>query len=292
MFKFKTSFRLTILLLMAFSLIGCGQKKKSSSIKLDKGLSEEDALDAEYKFGWMAGTNKKYKIAISQFKKVLRKNPYHVGATHDLGLTYAKLNQLEKAIEDFQKTLDLQPNHAESYFNLSSAFFRLNQSPRAVQFLKECLKINPNHPKALLRSADLDMINGRHREAITSLANYLRVKPFDLQVRAKLGGIYFQQGLDENAKVELKRAIRKVHTPTVFYQLGVIYHRQGNLKAAQFYYTKALDKDPNHSDCLISLGEVYEQLGQSRRALVHYERAYGFEPENEYVRNKLSKLRR
>ncbi|MCO4783056.1 MAG: tetratricopeptide repeat protein [Candidatus Cloacimonetes bacterium] len=292
MFKLINILKLLALITLALSLVGCGQKNKSKAIKLNKSLSDEDAIEAEYKFGWMAGTNKKYKVAIEQFQKVLRKDPYHIGATHDLGLTYAKLNKLEKAIQYFQKTLDLQPNHAESYFNLSSAFFRLNQKDRAVQYLQECLRLSPNHPKALLRTAELDLNSGRQRDAITAYANYLKVKPFDLNVRAKLGGIYFQQGLDENAKVELKKAIRKVHKPEVYYQLGVIYHRQGNLKAAQFYYNKALKLDPNHADCLISTGEVYEQFGHRKKALVYYERAYGFEPENEYLRSKLSKLRR
>lgn len=292
MFKLTNIFKSLVLITLALSLVGCGQKNKTKAIKLNKALSDEDAIEAEYKFGWMAGTNKKYKVAIAQFQKVLRKDPYHIGATHDLGLTYAKLNKLEKAIEYFQKTLDLQPNHAESYFNLSSAFFRLNQQDRAIQYLEECLRISPNHPKALLRSAELDLTNGRQRDAISSYSKYLKIKPFDLGVRAKLGGIYFQQGLDENAKVELKKAIRKVHTPEVFYQLGVIYHRQGNLKAAEHYYSKTLKADPNHSDCLISIGEVYEQFGFRKKALVYYERAYGFEPENDYLRSKLSKLRR
>ncbi|PCJ21288.1 MAG: hypothetical protein COB02_01510 [Candidatus Cloacimonadota bacterium] len=293
MSQLKNILFLSFILAMAFSLTGCGQKKRrSTDIRLNKDLSEDDAIEAEYKFGWMAGTNKKYKVAILQFKKVLRKSPNHVGATHDLGLTYAKLGKLDKAIEYFQKTLDLRPNHSEAYFNLSSIFFRLNQAPQALQYLKQCLRFSPNHPKGLLRLAELDLSNGRQRDAISNLSKYLKVKPYDLKVRAKLGGVYFQQGLDENAKVELKKAIRQIHTPRVYYQLGVIYHRQGHLKAARYFYEKTIKEDPNHSDCLISLGEVYEQYGLRGKALVHYERAYGFEPENEYLRSKLSKLRR
>ena len=95
-----------------------------------------------------------------------------------------------------------------------------------------------------------------------------------------------------NAKFELLKAVKRNPTSKVLYHLGVIYHRRNNLKRAQKFYDKALQKDPNHVDCLVSMGELFERVGQSRRALLHFERAYGLEPENQYIRKKVVKLRR
>ena len=40
------------------------------------------------------------------------------------------------------------------------------------------------------------------------------------------------------------------------------------------------------------MGELFERVGQSRRALLHFERANGLAPENQYIRKKVVKLRR
>ncbi|MBT3783729.1 tetratricopeptide repeat protein [bacterium] len=283
-----------LILVIALSLSGCLNRKKpkTSQLKVSSALKRKDRIEQLYNLGWIAGSGGNFELAVNQFKEVLRMNPRHVGATHDLGLALAKLGKMRQSIDYFHKALELNPNYAEAYFNLSTAYYRMEQPDIGAQYLLRCLELDPNHRKALLRKGELAQRRGEIRAATQIYAHYLKSNPTDKRVRAKLGGLYFQQGLDENAKIELLKAVKKIQTPEIFYQLGVIFHRQGQFRNASGYYKKVLLKDPNHVDALISSGEIFERQGNLREALIHFERAYGLEPENEYIRGKIQKFRR
>jgi len=279
---------------MLLSLSGCFHKKRQRGprLKVDSKLKLKERVQQLYNLGWIAGSGGNLELAINQFKEVLRLDPKHVGATHDMGLALAKLGKTRQAIEYFQKTLQIDPNFEEAYFNLSTAYFRTQQNERAYEYLERCLELNPDHAKGLLRKAGLAESQGELRQATRIYSHYVKVYPGDQKSRARLGSLFFQQGLDENAKIELTKAVKKIQSPEVFYQLGVIFHRQGQFNQAGRYYQKVLKKDPNHVDTLGSIAEIYERMGNLKKALIHYERASGLEPENDYLRSKVDKLRR
>jgi len=270
-------------------------KKKDRTpdpIKIKPGLSERERVHSTHQIGVIAGTNGRYDLAIQQFRKVLREQPNHLEANHDLALAYAKQGKMRQAMEQFQKVLQINPNFPEAYYNLSVCYFRMNQPELAEEYLERALEKNPNHAKALLSKAKLAERRGQLRVATKIYAHYIQINPSDHKTRAKIGSLYFQQGLDENAKIELKKTVKHIQTPQVLYQLGVIYHRQGDFSKAERLYEAVITKDANHVDSLISMGEILERKGDIQRALIHFERAYGLESHNEYVRNKIQKLRR
>ena len=277
------------------SFLGCRQKPRQSSqlpVKFDPKLSAEERMESLYQLGVIAGTTGKLDLAEQQFRLVLKDNPKHLEANHDLGLVFARKGQIRQAIEYFQRSLEINPNFPEAYFNLAISYHNMGQLEMGEGYLDRTLELDPTHKKALIAKARLAMRRGQMRTATKLYAHYVKNYPTDMDIRAVLGNLYFQQGLDENAKFELLKAVKRNPTSKVLYHLGVIYHRRNNLKRAQKFYDKALQKDPNHVDCLVSMGELFERVGQSRRALLHFERAYGLEPENQYIRKKVVKLRR
>ena len=289
-FRFASPLIIAIFLL---SQGGCIHKKKQRypRLKVDSNLKLQARVKQYYNLGWIAGSGGNLELAINQFREALRLDPDHVGATHDMGLALAKLGKTRQAIEYFQKTLVIDSTYEEAYFNLSTAYFRMKQSQLGHEYLERCLELNPDHPKSLLRKAGLAESQGELRQATRIYSHYVKTYPKDYKNRARLGSLFFQQGLDENAKIELIKAVKKVQTSFVFYQLGVIFHRQGKFNQAGRYYQEVLKKDPNHVDTLGSIAEIYERKGNLKKALIHYERASGLEPENDYLRSKVSKLR-
>lgn len=294
MFNSRYILTLSLLVIIPLSMTGCLHKKKNNNpvLKIDPNLKRKERIEQLYNLGWIAGSGGNFPLAINQFKAVLKLDPGHIGATHDYGLALAKTGKLRQAIELFHRVLELNPEYSEAYFNLSTAYYRMEQPDLGLEYLEKCLEINPNHNKALLRRGELAELRGEIRIATQTYIQYLKIYPLDPKIRAKLGSLYFQQGLDENAKIELLKAVKKIGTPEIFYQLGVIYHRQGQIKRAASYYKRVLTIDPNHIDALISSGEIFEKTGNLRDALIHYERAFGLEPDNSYVQGKIRKLRR
>ena len=277
------------------SFFGCRHKPQHNSklpVKFDPKLSAEERIESLYQLGVIAGTTGKLDLAEQQFKLVLKDNPQHLEANHDLGLVYARKGKIRQAIEYFQRSLEINPNFPEAYFNLAISYHNMGQVEMGEGYLDRTLQLDPAHKKALIAKAKLAMRRGQMRSATKIYAHYVKNYPTATEIRAILGNLYFQQGLDENAKFELLKAVKRHPTSKVLYHLGVIYHRRNDLKKAQKFYDKALQKDPNHVDCLVSMGELFERVGQSQRALLHFERAYGLEPENQYIRKKVVKLRR
>lgn len=287
--------RVLLVTLICIGLTGCRQKPRSQEklpVKFDPKLSEEERVDSIYQLGVIAGTTGKLQLAQQQFESVLRMAPNHLEATHDLGLVYARSGKIRQAIEYFQRTLEINPNFAEAYYNLAIAYHNTGQAEMGEGYLDRTLQLDPNHKKALISKAKLSIRRGEIRLATQLYAHYVQNYPTDMEIRSILGDLYFQQGLDENARLELLRVVKHKPTAKSLYHLGVIYHRKADLNTAQKFYDKALEKDPNFVDCLVSMGELLERLGITGKALLFFERAFGLDPGNEYIRRKLTKLRR
>ena len=293
--RILSSFKILFLALFCLGLVGCRQKPRNQEklpVKFDPKLTEEERIDSIYQLGVIAGTTGKFQLAEQQFESVLQMRPNHLEATHDLGLVYARTGKIRQAIEYFQRTLEINPNFAEAYYNLAIAYHNTGQIEMGEGYLDRTLQLSPNHRKALISKAKLSMRRGEMRLATQLYAHYVKNYPTDMETRALLGNLYFQQGLDENARLELLKVIKHKPTAKVLYHLGVIYHRKADLNTAQKFYDKALEKDPNFVDCLVSMGELLERLGVTGKALLFFERAFGLDPGNEYIRKKLIKLRR
>lgn len=293
--EFKLILKIFSISLLFWGLTGCRQKPRSPEklpLKFDPKLSEDDRLESIYQLGVIAGTTGKLDLAEQQFKTVLQARPDHLEATHDLGLVYARKGNIRQAIEYFQRTLEINPDFAEAYYNLAISYHNTGQTEMGEGYLDRTLQIDPIHKKALISKAKLAVRRGEIRMATQIYSHYVKNYPTDMEIRAALGTLYFQQGLDENAKLELIKVVKRMPTPQVLYHLGVIYHRKADLNSAQKFYSKALEKDPNFVDCLVSMGELLERSDNVGKALLYFERAYGLEPDNEYIRKKVIKLRR
>ncbi|MGB5102258.1 MAG: type IV pilus biogenesis/stability protein PilW [Steroidobacteraceae bacterium] len=71
-------------------------------------------------------------------------------------------------------------------------------------------------------------------------------------------------------------------------QLGMTYMRQDNLAAARDKIEKALQQNPNTADTQMAAGFLYDRLGDSRKAVSHYERAARLGKDNPDVLNNVA----
>ena len=72
--------------------------------------------------------------------------------------------------------------------------------------------------------------------------------------------------------------------------LGVAYHRAGNLDAAESNLLMAIESNPNHPIALNELGIVYRETGRFAEARRSYEAALAIYPGYHYARRNLAVL--
>ncbi len=62
----------------------------------------------------------------------------------DLGTSYKRLGQLDKAIEQFDKSLEIAPDHATTYFNRGVVLYLKGESDQAVKSWEKYLELEPD----------------------------------------------------------------------------------------------------------------------------------------------------
>lgn len=106
--------------------------------------------------------------------------------------------------------------------------------------------------------------------AVAAPANVARLeravdqRPKDLRLRFLLGKEYSKQGKYPQAIRQYEDILRVRALPTVMFQLGLAYARQGNLTAAVLNWTPILERKPNNTTTMGYMGlALYKQGLQS-----------------------------
>lgn len=86
-----------------------------------------------------------YQKAIEEFETVLKLNPRHADATHNLGNVYHMTGNTPKAIEFYEKALKMNPNLWQSYQNLGIIYFQQKQFDISEEYMQKAIKINPRN---------------------------------------------------------------------------------------------------------------------------------------------------
>ena len=92
----------------------------------------------------------RYSEAIENLEKALK---LQIGRgdlqTHlNIGDTYRKMAQHEKAIPYYQKAIQLNPNHANAHLLLGLSYRALKRSDQARVLFEKTLELEPDHPQA------------------------------------------------------------------------------------------------------------------------------------------------
>ena len=118
---------------------------------LERALElQPDYTQAHKNLGLVYKTRGRYQEAIGHFKKVLELQRESVSMTVylDIGDTYFKLSEHDRAIPYFKKAVQLNPNHANAHLLLGMSYRALNRGDQARVHFEKTLELEPDHPQA------------------------------------------------------------------------------------------------------------------------------------------------
>ncbi len=109
-----------------------------------------DYSRAHKNLGLVYKTQGRYQEAIVHFGKVLELQRESVSATvyMDIGDTYCKLREYDKAIPYFKRAVQLNPNHADAHLLLGMSCRALKRGDEARAHFEKTLELEPDHPQA------------------------------------------------------------------------------------------------------------------------------------------------
>ena len=111
---------------------------------------QPDHLVAYVDLGFIYKRHGQYKLAVEHFKKALALEGDQANAIAylNIGDTYFKMRELDRAIPYFQKTVELNPKHANSHLLLGLSYRALKRGEQARVHFEKTLELDPDHPQA------------------------------------------------------------------------------------------------------------------------------------------------
>lgn len=253
-------------------LINLGDSTQAVAVLEESIAKNPKAFYPLFQLGRFAFERGDFDEAEAQYLKALRADSPNLGPLYrNLGLTYSRKGEKEKAVAAFEKSLeywdDLQIRNA-----LGFLYSELGQADKAAQFL---FTENANSPEDVTFIQAVMKGNQAFGKSDfrTALAEYQKILPIYEQVDGKTKFPTFfaayaksllETGDTLNAKKNFLIAAdeMKSNDPVVFTNLGTIaFLKDQDYVQSERYYKKAIDL--NHPDLFSS----YSNLGMSQMAL-------------------------
>lgn len=155
-----------------------------------------------------------------------------------------KDGKYDKAIKEYQKLLEEDPLDMRAKLKVGDLYAKNKEIPNALKIYREV--------------ADSYCQENFHLKAIAVYKTVLKLSPSAVDANAKLGSLYHEVGLDNDAINQL-------------YIVASFYDGKGMMKEAMEVRKKILEIDPSNTTSRIRLAELLQQDGKTEDCLREYE---------------------
>jgi tetratricopeptide (TPR) repeat protein len=83
--------------------------------------------------------------AIEAYRRALELNPGHTFSHFNLGLIFMKLGKTIEAIQEWEAVIKVNPTDVNAIFNIAVSLGQIGRRKEAIQFYERVLQIQPNH---------------------------------------------------------------------------------------------------------------------------------------------------
>jgi len=153
----------------------------------------------------------KYQDAVQSFQKQAMSFPQNPGVYYNLGISYLRTNDVDRAIDCLNKARELKPDMIEVYLALGECYLAKSELDKAINAFEQALIIQPNSAPALYNIGLIYYKNDRTDDAISA----------------------FEKAVERNPELS-----------SAYYQLGLAYIKKGDFKAAIRYLEEFLRREP------------------------------------------------
>lgn len=186
------------------------------------------------------------------------------------------LNDIANAISEINIALKLDPNNADAHFLLGSIKYSAVRGTQDAKLLKEAInefkeavKSDPEHLKAQYYLASLSYQTGDYAQAAKSYAEMIKLRPYESDIRFRLGVSYSEIGEINKAIDSFKSVtmLREDHIDARF-RLANLYARQSRNKEAIDECLTILKRAPGSLDVNLLLAQLYVSESEFDKAIL------------------------
>jgi tetratricopeptide (TPR) repeat protein len=133
---------LTLVILLTFPVIVAACLWDSDTLRMERQRFPQVLELITGKF--LRHSPEYYQWRIQDRLKKLQADPNNLALLDDLGVSYVKTGQHDKAIETGVKTLALKPRRYESESNLGTFYFFAGHLENSIEHIRKAIQINPD----------------------------------------------------------------------------------------------------------------------------------------------------
>jgi Flp pilus assembly protein TadD len=191
--------------------------------------------------------------------------------------------RLDAAIDKLNAALALRPKYAEAHNLLAVCYDQQGQYRRAQDEYKKAIKLESSNPRFLNNLGYSYYLSGDYKNAIKWGKKALQLTPDDRRLLNNLGLAYGRRGEYDRA---FEHFLRAVGETAAHLNLGYVYSQQGRYEDAIKHYEVALRAQPQSSQAMSNLAQLYERVGRLRDAALMNEQYKKLQQRNQTVDHK------
>jgi Tfp pilus assembly protein PilF len=181
------------------------------------------------------------------------------------GRSYLLSGQFNEAITELSTAASLDPKLTEAHNLLGVAYDKKGLADRAKESYERAVKVEPEDAQALNNLGFSLYQSGNYRAAVDRLKRAVKLAPTDDRILNNLGLALCRLGKFDEAYKNFARA-SGAYTGNL--NTGRMLERFGRDDAAIKYYEAARQIEPNSTQALKRLAELYKRTGRTDQAQV------------------------
>ncbi len=191
---------------------------------------------------------------------------------------------LKKAIATYEVSARIKPDEAQSYIMLSTCNHNAGNTDKSENYILKAVKLSPNDAKANLTAGRIFMQKQEFETALPYVKKAVELEPSNTKSIRNLAQIYYDTGQLEESIQTYEIAIDKETDREVkadlYFNLGILYNRVGNLEEAEYNFINALDENPDDIEAVMGMAQVFETAEKWRKAEKFYRELIAIDPDN------------
>ena len=215
---------------------------------------------------------------IEQAEELIRQLPEHVAANYktvnEIGLLYMDKGEFSKARECFEKATQLASYWTEPKLNMVKLLKKENKTTEALKLLQDISKEYQDNAGIIAQLGWLYLEASDLVNAESMFKKLLAKDENSIEGILGMGGVYFSQGLYEEAERQFRKVLDIDSQDAINYtNLAWSLVQQGNdasIKEARALCEKALLLNPRLPNAYSCLGALETQQGKYLKAQEHY----------------------
>ena len=245
------------------------------------------------------------------YTAILKAQPTHPDANHNMGVLAVGVGKVQQALPFFKTALEANPNIAQFWLSYIDALIKLERIDDAKAILDEAKskgakgdsfdKVEKRIGSSTSQNSDIQeppsdqlqglaslYTNGQYQEALSKGTQLLRQFPNSVYLYNITGAVNQSLGkLDAAIKAYTKALSIKPNYAETHFNMGITLKDQGKLDEAIESYTKTLSIKPDYPEAYNNMGIALKEQGKLQEAIEALNKALSIKPDSVEVYNNM-----